>query len=116
MFREAKYALWHANLAARRISARHSGGKSGIPQYNAHANDIDFQIESDFIGLMAPGLPQMRQPDGAARGTGDELPATASIGGMFVSGMYAAAFFERDPTRWWRRASRRFPRRAPTRG
>ena len=29
-----------------------------IRSYNAHANDIDFQIESDFIGLMTPGLPQ----------------------------------------------------------
>ena len=31
---------------------------SGDPRYNVHANDIDFQIESDFIGLMTPGLPQ----------------------------------------------------------
>ena len=28
---------------------------SGHPDYNVHANDIDFQIESDFIGLMTPG-------------------------------------------------------------
>ena len=37
---------------------RHQGPWSGHPKYNIHANDIDFQIEADFIGLMAPGLPK----------------------------------------------------------
>src|SRR4030095_17207805 len=59
MFKNSKYNLWHANAAARRllnhgIRAPHSGE----PRWNAHANDIDFQIESDFIGLMCPGLPR----------------------------------------------------------
>src|SRR5215203_6139155 len=59
MFKDAKYRLWHANLAARRALKRGVPATlSGTPKYNAHANDIDFQIESDFIGLMAPGLPQ----------------------------------------------------------
>jgi ADP-ribosylglycohydrolase len=58
-FKEAKYALWHANLAARRALKRGvPASRSGTPAYNTHANDIDFQIESDFIGLMSPGLPQ----------------------------------------------------------
>ena len=46
---------------------------------------------------MAPGLPQIRQRDLPARRPRDELRATASIGGMFISGMYTAAFFETDP-------------------
>jgi hypothetical protein len=97
MFAQARYRLWHANLAARRALKR--GVKpelTGTPAYNAHANDIDFQIESDFIGLMAPGLPQAsnRLCDRAGRvmNYGDGI-----YGGMFVSGMYAAAFFEKDP-------------------
>ena len=97
MFREAKYRLWHANLAARRALRRGVPAKlSGTPKYNAHANDIDFQIESDFIGLMAPGLPQASNDiawrAGRVMNYGDGI-----YGGMFVSGMYAAAFFEKDP-------------------
>ena len=57
-FRTSKYNLWHANAGARRLLE--TGIKapwSGHPKYNVHANDIDFQIEADFIGLMTPGLP-----------------------------------------------------------
>src|SRR6266536_6553552 len=59
MFRNAQYRLWHANLAARRALKRGVAPElAGTPKYNAHANDIDFQIEADFVGLMAPGMPQ----------------------------------------------------------
>jgi hypothetical protein len=96
MFRDAKYALWHANLAARRNLRRGIPATlSGTPKYNAHANDIDFQIEADFIGLMAPGLPQwtndMSLRAGRIMNYGDGI-----YGGMFVSCMYSAAFFEKD--------------------
>ena len=61
MFKDAKYHLWHANLAARRALKRGVPATlSGTPKYNAHANDIDFQIEADFVGLMTPGLPRLR--------------------------------------------------------
>lgn len=97
MFREAKYQLWHANLAARRALRRGVPATlSGTPAHNAHANDIDFQIEADFIGLMAPGLPRASNDiclrAGRVMNYGDGI-----YGGMFVSGMYAAAFFEKDP-------------------
>jgi hypothetical protein len=97
MFRNAKYSLWHANLAARRALKRGVPATlSGTPKYNAHANDIDFQIEADFIGLMAPGLPQWTNDTawraGRVMNYGDGI-----YGGMFVSAMYAAAFFETDP-------------------
>jgi hypothetical protein len=96
MFKNSKYSLWHANAAARRLL--NNGIKaplSGDPRYNAHANDIDFQIESDFIGLMTPGLPQAatRYADrvGRVMNFGDGL-----YGGIFFAGMYSAAFFEND--------------------
>jgi hypothetical protein len=97
MFRDTEFALWHANLAARRALRRGVPGElSGTPKYNMHANDIDFQIEADFIGLMTPGLPQEANALGFRAGRvmnyGDGI-----YGGMFVSGMYAAAFFEDDP-------------------
>ena len=99
MFREARYGLWHANLAARRALKRGvAAGLSGTPKYNAHANDIDFQIEADFIGLMTPGMPQsanrIAERAGRVMNYGDGI-----YGGMFVAGMYAAAYFENDPRR-----------------
>jgi hypothetical protein len=95
-FKDSKYSLWHANAAARRLLNRGiKAPLSGHPKYNLHANDIDFQIEADFIGLMTPGLPQEsnRWCDrvGRVMNYGDGL-----YGGMFVCGMYSAAFFERD--------------------
>ncbi|MGH9159251.1 MAG: ADP-ribosylglycohydrolase family protein [Vicinamibacteraceae bacterium] len=99
MFKDSKYSLWHANAAARQLLNRGIKAPwSGHPRYNAHANDIDFQIESDFIGLMTPGLPQVAvgyaDRVGRVMNHGDGL-----YGGLFVSGMYAAAFFETDPRR-----------------
>jgi hypothetical protein len=39
--RDAKYPLWHANMAARRALQRGvPGSMSGHPKYNAHADDI----------------------------------------------------------------------------
>ena len=97
MFREARYRLWHANLAARRSLKRGVPAElTGTPKYNAHANDIDFQIEADFVGLLAPGLPQASNDlcyrAGRVMNYGDGI-----YGGMFIAGMYSAAFFEKDP-------------------
>jgi hypothetical protein len=96
-FRTSEYDLWHANAGARRMLDR--GVKaplSGDPRYNVHADDIDFQIEADFIGLMAPGLPRearkYSERVGRVMNAGDGL-----YGGLFVTAMYSAAFFERDP-------------------
>ncbi|MEN3339323.1 MAG: hypothetical protein V7647_2999 [Acidobacteriota bacterium] len=96
-FRTSKYPLWHANAAARRLL--NQGVKpplTGDPRNNIHANDIDFQIESDFIGLMTPGLPQESNRYcslvGHVMNHGDGV-----YGGMFFGGMYSAAFFEHDP-------------------
>ena len=96
-FKDSRYKLWHANAAARRNLARGIAPPlSGHPRYNAHADDIDFQIEADFIGIMCPGLPQASNQIcdrvGRVMNHGDGL-----YGGMFVAGMYAAAFFETDP-------------------
>ena len=97
MFKDSKYELWHANAGARRnLNRGIKAPMSGHPRYNIHADDIDFQIESDFIGLMTPGLPREanKYADrvGRVMNWGDGL-----YGGMFFSGMYSAAFFESDP-------------------
>lgn len=97
LFKDTQYKLWHANAGARRLLNRGiKAPMSGHPKYNIHANDIDFQIESDFIGLMCPGLPQESNMYcdrvGRVMNYGDGL-----YGGMFVCGMYTEAFFEKDP-------------------
>lgn len=98
-FKDSKYALWHGNAGARRnLNRGLAAPLSGQPPYNIHSEDIDFQIESDFIGIMCPGLPQAAnhyaEQVGRVLAHGDGL-----YGGMFVSGMYAAAYFETDPRR-----------------
>ncbi|MCX8107405.1 MAG: ADP-ribosylglycohydrolase family protein, partial [Verrucomicrobiae bacterium] len=98
-FKNSQYHLWHANAGARRALNRGvKAPMSGHPKYNIHANDIDFQIEADFIGLMCPGLPRavvhFADRVGRVMNYGDGL-----YGGMFVGGMYAAAFFEDDVRR-----------------
>jgi hypothetical protein len=97
--RTSRYNLWHANAAARRLLQEGIGPpESGRPRYNSHANDIDFQIESDFIGLMSPGLPRAARDFcervGSVMNSGDGL-----YGGIFVSSMYSSAFFETSPIR-----------------
>jgi hypothetical protein len=113
MFRDTRYSLWHANLASRRALKRGVAAElAGTPRYNAHANDIDFQIESDFIGLMAPGLPRASNDlclrAGRVMNYGDGI-----YGGMFVSGMYTAAFFETDPRKVVEAGLRSIPPRSP---
>ena len=97
LLRNAQYRLWHANLGARRALKRGVPAElSGTPQHNAHANDIDFQIEADFVGLMTPGMPAAANDlclrAGRVMNYGDGI-----YGGMFVSCMYAEAFLEDDP-------------------
>jgi hypothetical protein len=98
-FANSRYRLWHANRAGRdNLRSGIAPPDSGHPQFNKHADDIDYQIEADFSGLIAPGMPQLAVELGEKFGRlmnyGDGL-----YGGQFVGGMYAAAFFEKDPVR-----------------
>jgi hypothetical protein len=108
-FAETRYDLFHANAAARRVLAQGMPPeRAGDPLYNLHANDIDFQIESDFIGLMTPGLPAEANRYAARVGRlvayGDGL-----YGGLFVASLYAAAFFEASPRALVEEALRSLP-------
>ncbi len=90
------FLLWHANGQGRQnILEGIPPDKSGHPIYNPHADDIDFQIECDFIGLVCPGLPQVAlnicDRAGHLMNYGDGV-----YGGYFVTAMYAAAFIEKD--------------------
>src|SRR6185437_5477112 len=106
---KTRYDLFHANAAARRLLAQGVAPEhAGDPLYNLHANDIDFQIESDFIGLMTPGLPAETNRYAARVGRlmayGDGF-----YGGVFVASLYAAAFFEASPRALVEEALRSIP-------
>lgn len=95
--------VWHANKAAHgNFMEGIWPPQSGRPENNQHANDIDFQIEADLFGLICPSLPQesnkWAEKVGHMMNYGDGV-----YGGMFVAGMYTAAFYENDPleiVRW----------------
>lgn len=95
-FANSGYRLWHANRAGRdNLRAGIAPPDSGHPEYNKHADDIDYQIEADYAGLIAPGMPnvaiQLGETFGRLMNYGDGL-----YGGQFVGGMYAEAFFNDD--------------------
>ncbi|MBN2315701.1 MAG: ADP-ribosylglycohydrolase family protein [Sedimentisphaerales bacterium] len=95
-FANSGYPLWHANNEGRTLLRRGiAPPDSGHPEFNKHADDIDYQIEADYAGLIAPGMPnvaiQLGETFGRLMNYGDGL-----YGGQFVGGMYAEAFFETD--------------------
>ncbi|MEA3366745.1 MAG: ADP-ribosylglycohydrolase family protein [Planctomycetota bacterium] len=95
-FANSGYPLWHANRAGRDNLRRGiAPPDSGHPQFNKHADDIDYQIEADYAGLIAPGMPnlviRLGEKFGRLMNYGDGVYA-----GQFVGGMYAEAFFSGD--------------------
>jgi hypothetical protein len=86
------FELFFANKRAREnLRAGIPPPLSGDPAHNPFADDIDFQIESDWIGLAAPGQP------GAAIDTAWRLGHVTNYGdgvygGVMVAAMHAAAF------------------------
>jgi hypothetical protein len=93
---KAGYGLWHANMQARKnYFDSIFPPQSGSPEYSMHADDIDFQIESDYLGFMCPGIPQtanqMADKIGHIMNCGDGV-----YGGIFVAALYCEAFFESD--------------------
>lgn len=95
-FANAGYMLWHANQAARyNILHGIAAPASGYWLNNPHADCIDFQIESDFAGLMSPGLPN------TATAIADKIGHIMNYGdgwygGVYVSAMYSLAFISKD--------------------
>lgn len=95
-FANSEYELWHANDAGRNnLRKGIAPPDSGHPQFNVHADDIDYQIEADFAGLISPAMPNQAVALGNTFGRivnyGDGLYA-----GQFISAMYSIAFTESD--------------------
>ncbi len=96
-FANSGYQLWCANNAGRtNLRKGIAPPDSSHPQFNRCPNDIDYQIEADFSGLIAPGTPQ------AAIDLGEKFGRLMNYGdgvyaGQFMGAMYAEAFFQDDP-------------------
>jgi len=95
-FANAPYPLWHANQAARyNILNGIEAPASGHWKNNPHADDLDFQIEADFAGLMCPGMPatavKFCDTVGHIMNYGDGW-----YGGVYIAQLYSLAFIEKD--------------------
>lgn len=95
-FAHAPYPLWHANQLGRyNILNGVMPPESGHWRNNPHADDIDFQIESDYAGLMAPGMVNTSSyycdEIGHMMNYGDGW-----YGGVYVAAMISLAFISDD--------------------
>ena len=95
-FATADYKLWHANQAARyNILSGMKAPDSGHWRNNPHADDIDFQIEADFIGMLYPGRVN------AASVLSDRIGHIMNYGdgwygGVYIGAMYSLAYVCND--------------------
>lgn len=108
-FAGAEYMLWHANQVARyNILNGVEPPASGHWLNNPEADAIDFQIEADFAGLMAPALPrvaaEISDRVGHIMNYGDGW-----YGGVYVATMYSLAFVHDDVGTVVREALRAIP-------
>jgi hypothetical protein len=95
-FANSEYMLWGANEMGREnLRFGIKPPASSHPKFHRGTDWIDYQIEADYSGIIAPGLPNeviaLGDKFGRIMNYGDGL-----YGGMFVGGMYAEAFFEKD--------------------
>jgi len=95
-FANSGYSLWVAN-AMGRLNLRNgiAPPDSSHPKFHNCAGAIDYQIEADYAGLIAPGMPDvviaLGEKFGRLMNYGDGVYA-----GQFMGAMYAEAFFESD--------------------
>ncbi len=95
-YANAGYMLWHANQAGRyNILHGIPAPQSGHWLNNPHADCIDYQIESDFAGLMSPAMPNV------ASTISDKIGHIMNYGdgwygGVYVGAMYSLAFTSND--------------------
>lgn len=92
-FANSAYPLWYANRAGRTNLRRGiAPPDSGHPKFSKECNEIDYQIEADFTGLISPGCPDaviaLGEKFGRLMNYGDGVWA-----GQFIGGMYAEAYF-----------------------
>lgn len=95
-FANSGYPLWVANNAGRKnLRNGIAPPDSSHPKFHNCAGAIDYQIEADYAGLIAPGMPNtviaLGEKFGRLMNYGDGMYA-----GQFMGAMYAEAFFTTD--------------------
>ncbi len=95
-FANSEYRLWVANAAGRsNLRKGIAPPDSSHPKFHNSAGAIDYQIEADYSGLIAPGMFDiviaLGEKFGRLMNYGDGLYA-----GQFWGCLYAEAFFERN--------------------
>ncbi|MBQ3934896.1 MAG: ADP-ribosylglycohydrolase family protein [Clostridia bacterium] len=91
-FRDTTFGLDHANKQGRaNLRAGIKAPDSGSYKYNYHCDDIDWQIEADFLGNLYPGMPEEAAKRafeiGHIMNYGDGV-----YGGVYIAVMHAAAY------------------------
>lgn len=111
-YANADYPLWHANQAGRfNIHRGIHPPQSGHWKYNPHADDIDYQIEADFAGIICPGMPN------AASRLSDKVGHIMNYGdgwygGVYVGAMYTMAYIYNNVDTVVRQALLAIPRKS----
>lgn len=91
-FKNSQYGLDHANKIGREnLRKGIEAPDSGSFEHNLHCDDIDWQIDADFVAQLYPGAPNLAAARafelGHITNYGDGV-----YGGVFVSAMNAAAY------------------------
>lgn len=91
-FRDTTFPLDHANKQGRlNLQAGIPAPQSGNYAFNYHCDDIDWQIEADFLGNLFPGMPDKAAERafeiGHIMNYGDGV-----YGGVYIAVMHAAAY------------------------
>ena len=91
-FRDTAFPLDHANYQGRvNLRAGIPAPLSGNYQFNYHCDDIDWQIEADFLGNLYPGQPEKAAERafeiGHIMNYGDGV-----YGGVYIAVMHSAAY------------------------
>lgn len=112
VYTNSTYPMKHGCQSARyNLSKGKNPLRSGYWLDNPHADDNDFQIHADFIGMMHPGLPasasQLSEKVGHLMSSGDGY-----YGGVYVSTLYSVAFTTSDAKQLVRRSLEAVPPRS----
>ena len=91
-FAEADYSTYHANMMGKGNAEKGIMYPfSGHYMFNEHCDDIDWQIDCDYLGMSYPGL--VNEAAQRAFETGHIMNYGDGVyGGVFVSAMRAAAY------------------------
>jgi hypothetical protein len=108
-FANSEYMLWAANNAGRtNLRNGIAPPDSSHPKFNNCPNDIDYQIEADYSGLIAPGLPNVSIELGNKFGRLMNF-SEGLYAGQFIGALYTEAFFESDPVKLVENALKAIP-------